>query len=309
MPLSLDSVDYVVVLGVTVLLHRRLGLRGQNVLLLIASYLFYGLWDWRFPSLLALSTLVSFTVARRMPAAHSGWRRALLQMSLVTNLGILALFKYFGFFVESFSELLAQFGYEASRTTLTIVLPVGISFYTLQALSYTIDVYRRELEPTDDLLAFAVYVAFFPQLVAGPIERAGRLLPQFTTTRRLASRERIGSGLHLIGLGLVKKVALADGVAPFVASAFEEPSSTGCITLMLAVVGFGVQIYGDFSGYSDLARGSARLFGVELMHNFEQPYLSRSITEFWRRWHISLSTWLRDYPGWWNRTQLLEVVQ
>ena len=294
--LSFNRVQYVILLVAVVVVHRRLGVRGQNWLVLVASYVFYGAWDWRFLSLLAVSTLVDFSVARGIRASDDARRRLLLlRVSLATNLGILGMFKYFGFFAESFEALAGRLGMGVSWPTLAIVLPVGISFYTFQTLSYTIDVYRGKVAATDDLLAFAVYVAFFPQLVAGPIERAGRLLPQFMARRPPAPSDRVWSGVHLIALGLVKKVAIADAVAPLVDAAFSEAGSASGFTLALGVVGFGIQIYGDFSGYSDIARGSARLLGVELMRNFEQPYLSTSITEFWRRWHISLSTWLRDY--------------
>lgn len=294
--MQFNSWSYVALLVVVVVVHRFVGRRAQNVLVLVASYVFYGVWDWRFLTLLWLSTVVDYTVGRRIEATEDPRRRLLLlRVSLVTNLGILGTFKYLGFFVDSFVDLADRVGFAVSAPTLAIVLPVGISFYTFQTLAYTIDVYRREIPATRDPLAFAVYVAFFPQLVAGPIERAGRLLPQFERRREPPSRDQVWSGIHLIAQGLVKKVAIADAVAPFVNDAFERSADAGMAALTLGVVGFGLQIYADFSAYTDIARGSARLLGIELVRNFEQPYLSTSITDFWRRWHMSLSTWLRDY--------------
>lgn len=294
--MTFNSLQYFVLLIVVFLVYRQLRQRGQNTLLLIASYVFYGAWDWRFLSLLWISTGVDFLVGRAMGKAEDDrHRRRLLLISLATNLGILATFKYLGFFIDSFVGLMDQVGLDATGPAINIVLPVGISFYTFQTLSYTIDIYRRRMEATDDLLAFAVYVAFFPQLIAGPIERAQHLLPQFLIRRDNVHGTQLLSGVHLIVLGLVKKVAIADAVAPFVNTAFDDAAGMGGIDLFVAVIAFGLQIYGDFSGYSDIARGSARVLGIDLMRNFEQPYLSTSITEFWRRWHISLSTWLRDY--------------
>jgi D-alanyl-lipoteichoic acid acyltransferase DltB (MBOAT superfamily) len=291
-----NSWSYVALLVAVVAVHRYLPKRGQNLLILAASYLFYGAWDWRFLSLLWFSTIVDYAVGRALGRTDDPIRRRrLLWASLATNLGLLATFKYFDFFTESFANLMADIGWQVDAPTLQVILPVGISFYTFQTLSYTIDVYRRELEPTRDPLAFAVYVAFFPQLVAGPIERAGRLLPQFETRREPVDNATAWSGIHLIAQGLVKKVAIADLVAPYVADAFGDAADAGAAALALGVIGFGLQIYGDFSGYTDIARGSSRLLGIELIRNFEQPYLSTSITDFWRRWHMSLSTWLRDY--------------
>ena len=294
--MTFNSIQYFVLLTVVFLLYRRLRLKGQNTLLLLASYVFYGAWDWRFLSLLWISTIVDFFVGRAMDRSEDDVvRRRLLGVSLATNLGILASFKYFGFFVDSFVDLMGLIGWSVTGPAIDIILPVGISFYTFQTLSYTFDIYRRRMSATDDLLVFGVYVAFFPQLVAGPIERAQHLLPQFLVRRENVATEQLVSGVHLIVLGLVKKVAIADAVAPFVNSAFADTADASGVNLAVAVVAFGIQIYGDFSGYSDIARGSARLLGIDLMRNFEQPYLSTTITEFWRRWHISLSTWLRDY--------------
>lgn len=294
--MAFNSFQYLTFLAVVVLIYGSLRSRGQNRLLLVASYGFYAAWDWRFLSLLLVSTATDFAVGRRMcEANHDRGRRRLLFVSIAVNLGLLAVFKYFDFFADSAAALLESAGLGADWPTLNLVLPVGISFYTFQTLSYTIDIYRRRMEPTDSLLDFAVFVAFFPQLVAGPIERARRLLPQFASRRSIARGQDLTSGLHLIGLGLFKKVAIADAVAPHVNDAFTAADTAGWITLLVGAVGFSLQIYGDFSGYSNIARGSARLLGIDLMVNFNQPYLSRNITEFWRTWHISLSTWLRDY--------------
>lgn len=293
--MAFNSVQYLAFLGIVVAVYGLLRRRGQNVLLLVASYLFYGAWDWRFLSLLWISTATDYLVGRGMARSPGHRRKLLLAVSLTVNLGMLAAFKYFNYFAESADVLLSAVGLSADWPTLNVVLPVGISFYTFQTMSYTIDVYRRRIEPTRDLMAFAVFVAFFPQLVAGPIERARRLLPQFYVRHRVASGAEMWGALHLIGLGLFKKVVIADAVAPHVNSAFAAAESAGWVTLLVGVLGFSLQIYGDFSGYSHIARGSARLLGIDLMINFNQPYLSRNISHFWRTWHISLSTWLRDY--------------
>ncbi len=294
--MAFNSVQYLIFLALVVALYPLLRRRGQNVLLLLASYFFYGAWDWRFLSLLWISTATDFYVGRAMGHHDNDrTRRRLLLVSIVVNLGMLGVFKYYDFFTNSAAALMEAVGLGADWPTLHVLLPVGISFYTFQTMSYTIDVYRRRIEPTRDPLAFAVFVAFFPQLVAGPIERARHLLPQFGVRRRVARGNDLATALHLIGLGLFKKVVIADAVAPHVDKAFAGADSAGWITLVVGVVGFALQIYGDFSGYSHIARGSARLLGIDLMVNFNQPYLSRNITHFWRTWHISLSTWLRDY--------------
>jgi len=294
--LLFNSFDFAIFLPVVLVLYWTLPRRFQNPLLLVASYVFYGAWDWRFLGLLWLSTLTDYLVGRALgTAAETGRRRRLLGLSLFVNLGILASFKYFNFFVESATSLLEQFGLSADGPTLRIILPVGISFYTFQTLAYTIDVYRGKTEVEHNPLTFALYVAFFPQLVAGPIERAQRLIPQLAEPRSRIGFDQVRSGLFLIALGLFKKVAIADALAPYVDEAFSGATTSGWITLLVGVYAFGLQIYGDFSGYTDVARGVARLLGIELMINFNQPYLSRNITNFWRTWHISLSTWLRDY--------------
>lgn len=293
--MSFASIQYAVFLVIVYGLYRVLPHRWQNRMLLVASYVFYGAWDWRFLSLMLISTVVDYIVGLRLrdtenPAA----RRSLLLMSLVANLGMLGIFKYFNFFAGSFSELMGWFGLSVSWTTLSIVLPVGISFYTFQTLSYTIDVYNRKLEPTDRFMDFALFVAFFPQLVAGPIERASHLLPQVLKNRTI-TWDQTTRGLYLIAFGLFKKVVIADGVAGSVDAIYNASGAVTWADVVLATYLFALQIYGDFSGYSDIARGSAKILGFDIMTNFRMPYFATNPSEFWRRWHISLSTWLRDY--------------
>jgi D-alanyl-lipoteichoic acid acyltransferase DltB (MBOAT superfamily) len=275
--------------------YRALGRlhRAQNRLLLLASYVFYGYWDWRFLSLIAISTVVDYYcgIAMRERAEKA---RSFLTFSMVTNLGLLFTFKYFDFFQDSFVELLNALSIPAHPVTLNIVLPVGISFYTFQTMSYTIDVYRKKLEPCRDFLDFALFVSFFPQLVAGPIERAVNLLPQIVRPRKVTAAQTY-EGLWLITWGYFKKVYVADNVAMLVDASF-GPAGTGTgAEALVAVYAFAVQIYCDFSGYTDIARGLAKLLGIELMLNFNLPYFAKNPSDFWRRWHISLSTWLRDY--------------
>ncbi len=271
--------------------HRK----PQNILLLIASYIFYGTWSWKFLMLLWASTLVDYTVGRLMSSANvRGRKRALLITSVAVNLTFLGFFKYYNFFVHEAVELLAALGFEAHPRVLQIVLPVGISFYTFQSLGYVIDVYRGKLTAERNFLDYALFVAFFPQLVAGPIERAAHMLPQYKRARQF-SGAALESGLQLMVWGLFKKIVIADNLAPYVNVVFADPSSYSAATLATAVVFFAYQIYCDFSGYSDTARGAARTLGFELMVNFNLPYFSRSPVEFWRRWHISLSQWFQDY--------------
>ena len=267
----------------------------QNVLLLIASYVFYAWWDWRFLSLILFSSLLDFAIGKLMAKADSPTKRKyLLFGSLVSNLGLLGFFKYYNFFAKSFGEAMASLGFECSDITLHIVLPVGISFYTFQTLSYTIDIYRNKITPAKGIVSFLTFVSFFPQLVAGPIERAKHLLPQFEKPRSFSyTAARSGSGLIL--LGLFKKIVVADGLAQIVDVVYASPHDYTGLPLVIATFFFAFQIYCDFSGYSDIAIGTSRLLGFDLMTNFKQPYFSRSLTEFWRRWHISLSTWFRDY--------------
>lgn len=272
-----------------------LGRRAQNRLLLVASYVFYGAWDWRFLFLLLFSTVVDFIVGSLLAASDDPRRRRLLvTASLATNLGILGFFKYAGFFAESFASLAAQFGFEASEFVLDIVLPAGISFYTFQTLSYTIDIYRGRLEPVKSFFDFALFVAFFPQLVAGPIERASRLLPQIEN-KRFIGWEQLNSGAWLILWGLYKKVVISDNLAVAVDAVYGNGATPTSAEIIVATYAFAWQIYCDFSGYTDIARGTARMLGFNLMLNFNIPYAATNPAEFWRRWHISLSTWLRDY--------------
>ena len=281
-----------VVFGVYVLLRSG---RSRALFLIIASYLFYGYWDWRFTGLLAVTTLTDYAVGLSLEKTESKRkRRRLLFLSCFVNLGILGLFKYFNFFLDSAQDLVEVLGFDAAALHLRLVLPIGISFYTFKTLSYTIDVYRRKLRPTHSLVNYALFVAFFPNLVAGPIERAGRLLPQLADMKA-PSRQNVREGFVLIALGLFKKVLIGDAAARIVNNIFGQPELYRSPELLAALILFTIQVYTDFSGYSNIASGVARMFGVELMKNFEQPYLSRSFSEFWRRWHISLSTWFWDY--------------
>jgi D-alanyl-lipoteichoic acid acyltransferase DltB (MBOAT superfamily) len=272
---------------------KKLTLR--NVFILLSSYLFYGWWDWRFLFLIIASSFVDFFIGKKLYKTENlKSRKLLLLISLVFNLGLLAYFKYTNFFIDSFIESFRFFGGSLDTYTLKIILPVGISFYTFQTLSYTIDVYRKQLKPTNNWLAFFSFVAFFPQLVAGPIERASHLLPQFYKTYKF-NYQAMRSGLLLIGFGLFKKMVIADRLAIVVNQVYNNPTDYSGGSLIIATVFFAFQIYCDFSGYSDIAIGIARTIGFDLMKNFDSPYFSKSITEFWRRWHISLSTWFRDY--------------
>lgn len=263
--------------------------------LVAASYFFYGWWDWRFLSLIVFSSIVDYTVGLALKREENELKRKLLlTTSIVVNIGFLGFFKYFNFFAESFADAFTLFGKSIEPTRLNIILPVGISFYTFQTLSYSIDVYKRKLEPTRDIMAFFAFVSFFPQLVAGPIERATNLLPQFYKNR-VFDYNQATDGLRQILWGFFKKIVIADNAAVYVNDIFQNHEAYGGSTLLLGGVFFAFQIYGDFSGYSDIAIGTARLFGFNLMQNFAFPYFSRDIAEFWRRWHISLSKWFRDY--------------
>lgn len=294
--MSFASLTFVIFLAAVFLVHWAVPrVRWQNAVLALASVVFYGWWDWRFCGLLIASALVDFALGRALgTTAAPRRRRLLLGLSVVFNLGLLGTFKYFGFFADSFALALAALGWETSWTTLHLILPIGISFYTFQTLSYTIDIYRRHFEPQRDLLAYLAFVGFFPQLVAGPIERASHLLPQFLRGRAFDPAEA-AEGLRFILWGLLKKMVLADNLAALVTGPFATPGVATPASLVLATVAFAFQIYCDFSGYSDIAVGAGRLFGIRLVRNFACPYLATSITEFWRRWHISMSTWFRDY--------------
>ncbi|MBL4889254.1 MAG: MBOAT family protein [Candidatus Lindowbacteria bacterium] len=291
-----NSTIFFVFFAIVLSCYYVLKLRWQNRMLLIASYVFYGWWDWRFLTLIAFSTVLDYFCGLKIYSSENPrTRKNALILSLVGNLGVLGFFKYFGFFADSLSNLFDVFGFSASYTTLNIVLPVGISFYTFQTMSYTIDIYSKKLKPTKDFLNFALFVAYFPQLVAGPIERARNLLPEIEAKRKVTAYQ-FREGIELMIIGMFKKVALADMAGSlFVDPVFSNPGQYGGVTLFFASCMFGLQIYGDFSGYSDMARGVSKLLGIELMVNFNQPYFSAGFSEFWGRWHISLSTWLRDY--------------
>ncbi|WP_371743303.1 MBOAT family protein [Pseudozobellia sp. WGM2] len=265
-------------------------------MIIVASYIFYGWWDWRFLILIILSTLVDFYVGQKI-YKNLGQKKARywLWASMAFNLSLLGFFKYFNFFVDSFIDMWSLFGYNMKSTwTLRVILPVGISFYTFQTMSYSFDVYYKKLKPTKDLVAFTAFVAFFPQLVAGPIERASNLLHQIST-KRVFSYEQASSGIKLILWGFFKKLVIADALAPIVDDIFQNYNDYSASTLILGVCLFSFQVYGDFSGYTDIALGTAKLMGVELMSNFKFPNFSRNVAEYWQRWHISLSTWFRHY--------------
>lgn len=281
-------------------INDRLKLRLQNAFVLVASYVFYGWWDWRFLLLIAFTSFCSWgsglLIGRGLTQPSLKGRRLFsprfwMIVNIVLNLGILAVFKYYDFFVSEFGQL---FGISTDSLLLRIILPVGISFYTFQALSYSIDVYRQKIEPTKDIIAFFAFISFFPQLVAGPIERATNLLPQFLN-KRTFSYDQATDGMRQILWGLFKKIVVADNCATYVDQVWATYDTQTGSTLLLAAILFTFQIYGDFSGYSDIAIGTAKLFGIKLMRNFNNPYFSRDIAEFWRRWHISLTTWFRDY--------------
>ena len=307
-----NSIEFAFFLPIVFLIYWAIGyahinentkLRLQNAFVLIASYVFYGWWDWRFLLLIAFTSFCSWgsglliasppALSRREGANKQRMLSPKFWMvaNIVLNLGILAIFKYYDFFVSEFGQL---FGISTDSLLLRIILPVGISFYTFQALSYSIDVYRQKIEPTKDIIAFFAFIAFFPQLVAGPIERATNLLPQFLQNRKF-SYDQATDGMRQILWGLFKKIVVADNCATYVDQVWATYDTQTGSTLLLAAILFTFQIYGDFSGYSDIAIGTAKLFGIKLMRNFNNPYFSRDIAEFWRRWHISLTTWFRDY--------------
>jgi len=315
-----NSVDFAIFLPVVFVLYWFVfsnSLKYQNLLIVASSYMFYGWWDWRFLGLIVFSTVLDFYIGKTLAkTTHERNRKLLLYTSVGVNLGFLGIFKYCDFFILGFIDAFSVFGVDISAESLNIVLPVGISFYTFQTLSYSIDVYRRKLKHTEDFMAFSAFVCFFPQLVAGPIERAKNLLPQFLKARKF-NYEQAADGMRQILWGLFKKVVVADNCAVFVNQIFDNPDSLSGSTLFLGAVLFAFQIYGDFSGYSDIAIGTSRLFNINLKQNFAYPYFSRNIGEFWRRWHISLSTWFRDYlyiplggskGGAWNKIRNVFVI-
>ena len=293
-----NSLDFAIFLPIVFIFYwffTNKNLKLQNFLIVVASYFFYGWWDWRFLSLILFSTLIDYSVGIGLSKHQNQTKRkALLWTSILVNLGFLGFFKYYNFFLDNFITAFSFFGHEINANSLNIILPVGISFYTFQTLSYTIDVYKQKLKPTRNFIAFAAFVSFFPQLVAGPIERATHLLPQFYQKRKF-DYNKAADGLRQILWGLFKKVVIADNAAEYANMIFNNSDDYSGSTLVVGALFFTFQIYGDFSGYSDIAIGTAKLFGFDLMRNFAFPYFSRDIAEFWRRWHISLSTWFRDY--------------
>lgn len=293
-----NSIDFAVFLPIVFILYWSVldkDLKGQNVLLLFSSYFFYAGWDWRFLFLLLFSTLLDYITGLRMQDSKTLIsKRFWFWLSVVINLGFLGVFKYFNFFIDSFSQVLSQLGIQVNPWTLNVILPVGISFYTFHGLSYVIDIYNGRIKAEQSFIDYAVFVSFFPLLVAGPIERATHLLPQIKERRTFDYLKAV-DGLRQILWGLFKKIVIADNCARYANEIFNNSSEYSGSTLVLGAIFFTFQIYGDFSGYSDIAIGTARLFGINLLQNFSFPYFSRDIAEFWRRWHISLSTWFRDY--------------
>lgn len=291
-----DSPVYLLFLTLVVVVYWRLGWRWQNRFLLAASYFFYGWWDWRFLLLMMLSTVVDFTLAGKIADADDDhYRRRLMAASLVMNFGFLGFFKYCNFFIDSFAGMLEFAGmHHIPHGLLQIILPPGISFYTFQEVAYIVDVYRRRQQPARSLLDYALFISLFPHLIAGPIQRPSHLLPQVQKPRQYDER-RFFDGLMLIASGLFRKCVIADQCAVLANVAFAGKLGHNVFSVLIGAYAFAWQIYGDFSGYSDLARGSAQLLGFHFMVNFRQPYFAESLQDFWRRWHISLSTWLRDY--------------
>ncbi len=293
-----NSLEFTIFLPIVFILYWLLNNNKptyQNFFLLIVSYIFYGWWDYRFLSLIAFSSFADYLIGLKMSQTdNKNKRKLLLITSICINIGFLGVFKYYNFFADSFAEAFTLFGRSFDPFRLHIILPVGISFYTFQTLSYSIDIYKKKLAPSKDIIAFFAFVSFFPQLVAGPIERATNLLPQFYA-KRVFSYQKAADGMRQILWGLFKKMIVADNCAVFVNDVFLNYNEYSGSTLLLGGVFFAFQIYCDFSGYSDIAIGTSRLLGFNLMKNFSFPYFSRDIAEFWRRWHISLSTWFRDY--------------
>ncbi len=293
-----NSISFAIFLPLVFILYwfvTKKNLRSQNILLLIASYFFYACWDWRFLFLLVFSTFLDyFTGIEMSDANNKKTKKFWFWLSISVNLGFLAIFKYYNFFVKSFADSISQFGIQVNPWTLNLILPVGISFYTFHGLSYVIDIYNGKIKAEKNFIDYSVFVSFFPLLVAGPIERATHLLPQIQK-KRTFDYTRAADGLRQILWGLFKKIVIADNCAVYANDIFNHSAGYSGSTLLMGAIFFSFQIYGDFSGYSDIALGTARLFGIELLRNFAFPYFSRDIAEFWRRWHISLSSWFRDY--------------
>jgi alginate O-acetyltransferase complex protein AlgI len=293
-----NSLNFAIFLPIVFLIYWIISnnnLKVQNVILLVTSYFFYSCWDWRFLFLLFFSTFLDyFSGIKIRDAKKTASKKFWFWLSLTLNLGFLVYFKYYNFFIESFVKFLSGLGLEVEVWSLKIILPVGISFYTFHGLSYVIDIYKEKIKPERNFINYSVFVSFFPLLVAGPIERATHLLPQINTAKNF-NYYNVISGLRQILWGLFKKIVIADQCAEIANLIFNNSSQYSGLMLFVGAVFFSFQIYGDFSGYSDIALGTARLFGLELIQNFSYPYFSRDIAEFWRRWHISLSTWFRDY--------------
>ena len=290
-----NSLNFFLFIVFIFIAYPRLHLRGQNIFLLVMSYLFYGYWDWRFTFLLFILTLIDFWIGQKIQTSESQRsRKLLLFLSVAVNLSILGFFKYYNFFIESAASVLSAVGFNPHIPVLRVILPIGISFYIFKTLTYTSDIYRRRITASEDFINYALFLSFFPQLLAGPIDRASALLPQIASPR-LITREKVLTGLNLVLLGFFKKVAIADSLAPIVGKIFDASDAMSGGQLWTGVYAYTFQIYGDFSGYTDIARGISRILGFESVENFNAPYLSKNITEFWQRWHISLSTWFRDY--------------
>ena len=315
-----NSVAFAIFLPIVFVIYWSLAGKGhkiQNILLLAASIYFYASWDWRFLLLLATSVILGyFSGVAISNSVKERARKVWLWISIIVNLGFLGFFKYFNFFAESFSEALSILGINAGFTTLNIILPVGISFYTFHGLSYIIDIYNRKIQPEKDIINYSLFVSYFPLLVAGPIERATHLLPQISKARSFSYTDA-ANGLRQILWGLFKKIVIADNCAEYANIIFNSHNDHSGATLLIGALLFTFQIYGDFSGYSDIALGVSRLFGIELLRNFAYPYFSRDIAEFWRRWHISLSSWFRDYVyiplggskgGLWKKTRNIFAI-
>lgn len=290
-----NSFIYFIFLTVVLVVFYFLKNKGsKNSFLLFSSYFFYGYWDWRFCGLLALLTLINYYIGKQLDFVNEKQRKIYFLAGLISNLGILVFFKYFNFFIDSLQVIFGQLGADIDFLHLNLIIPLGISFYVFQSLAYIIDVYKKRIPHTANLIEFGLYIAFFPKLIAGPIERPGNLLPQFAQELK-PSRLQIKEGITLIVVGLFRKVMIGDTAGRFADHILGNIENYKSVEIICALFLFSVQIYADFSGYSHIARGTAKLFGIELMKNFDQPYFSKNITEFWKRWHISLSTWLRDY--------------
>ncbi len=290
-----NTLSFGIFFVVVLIFYWLIPMKMKTLCLLISSYAFYAFWDWRFLALILLISFTNFHIVRLLDSKAGKARKRLLMFVVLLNLITLAVFKYLDFFVGSLKNLLGKIGFEPTFSTLNLILPLGISFITFKAISYAVDVYKRELEPTQSIVEFGIFLSYFPYMIAGPIMSAKIMLPQFKKLPNSISPSSVKSALLLITLGFFKKTVIGDYSAPLVNRIFDDNSYFDWKTLLIGVFAFSLQIYGDFSGYSDMGRGISRLMGIELARNFEEPYLSRNITEFWRRWHISLSSWFRKY--------------